>query len=94
MNRLGPATRRLWERGMALALFVGMALPALAWSQPDSTTSSSSHTATSSTTTTVTTANFVSDWRFWAAVGAVLLVILIIAVSRGRGDRDRTTIVK
>jgi hypothetical protein len=27
-------------------------------------------------------------------VGAVLLVILIIAVSRGRGGPDRTTIVK
>ena len=92
MNRLGLAAHRLWERSLALVFFVVVALPALAWSQPDSATSSTS-SQSSTSTTTVTTTDFVSDWRFWAAVGAVLLVILIIAVTRGKGE-DRTTIVK
>jgi hypothetical protein len=92
MNRFGLAIRRLSQRGLALAFFVVVALPALAWAQDSVTTGTSSQT---STTTTVTeTTDFVSDWRFWALLGAVLLVILIIALSRGRGDTDRTTVVK
>ncbi|HEY2924729.1 MAG TPA: hypothetical protein VGJ98_07155 [Candidatus Eisenbacteria bacterium] len=92
MNRFGLVIRRLSQRGLALALFVVVALPALAWAQDSVTTGTSSQT---STTTTVTeTTDFVSDWRFWALLGAVLLVILIIALSRGRGDTDRTTVVK
>jgi len=76
---------------LALAFFAAVTLPTLAWSQ-DSTGSASSHTST--TTTTTTTAPFVSDWRLWAAVGALLLVILIIAVSRGKGSGDTTTVIK
>ncbi|HZE18782.1 MAG TPA: hypothetical protein VE402_01560 [Candidatus Angelobacter sp.] len=70
----------------------------MAWAQLDSATTSSSHSAaTTSTTTTTETADFVSDWRFWALLGAVLLVILIIAMSRGRSGPDRvdhTTVVR
>ncbi len=95
MDRLGKAIRRLCQRSLELAFFVAVAMPSLAWAQLDSARASASHSASSTTTTTTETANFVSDWRFWALLGAVLLVILIIAMSRGRGDRgDRTTVVK
>lgn len=49
---------------------------------------------TVSTTTTTTTTEWISDWRLWAVVGALLVIILVIALTRGRGDADRTTIVK
>ena len=96
MKTLGLAIRRLSHRSLALAFFVAVALPRLAWAQIDSATTSASHSATSTTTTTESV-DFVSDWRFWALLGAVLLVILIIAMSRGRSGPDRvdhTTVVR
>ncbi len=94
MNQMGLAVRGLCKHSLALAFFVAVSLPALAWAQIDSASTSASHSSATTTTTTETT-DFVSDWRFWALLGAVLLVILIIAMSRGRGDRvDRTTVVK
>jgi hypothetical protein len=90
MNRLTLAIRRLPQLGWALAFFLVAGLPRLVWAQIDSSTSQSSQSST--TTTTTESVDFVSDWRFWALLGAVLLVILIIAMSRGRGDR--TTVVK
>ncbi len=93
MNRIGLAVRWLSQHGLALGFFLAVSLPALAWAQIDSASTSASHSATTTTTTTETT-SFVSDWRFWALLGAVLLVILIIAMSRGRGDRNSTTVVK
>lgn len=100
MKTLSLAIRRLSHQSLALAFFVAVALPRLAWAQIDSATTSASHSATSATSTTTTTtepADFVSDWRFWALIGAVLLVILIIAMSRGRSGPDRvdhTTVVR
>ena len=94
MHTIGLAIRRLSQQSLALAFFVAVALPRLAWAQIDSASTSASH---STTTTTTESTDFVSDWRFWALLGAVLLVILIIAMSRGRGgpDRvDRTTVVR
>ena len=88
MKQFGLAIRRLCEHSLALAFIVAVALPSLAWAQIDSSRTSASHTSTTTTETT----DFVSDWRFWALLGAVILVILIIAMSRGRGDR--TTVVK
>lgn len=93
MNHIGPAVRRLSQHGMALGFFLAVSLPALAWAQVDSASTSASHSATTTTTTTETS-NFASDWRFWALLGAVLVVILIIVMSRGRGDRNSTTVVK
>ena len=90
MNRLTLGTWRAWQRGMALAFFAFVTLPTLAWAQ-DSTGTASSHS--SQTTTTTTTTSVIADWRLWVAVGAVLLVIVIIALSRGRGESN-TTIVK
>jgi hypothetical protein len=63
-------------------------LAAAALAQPDT-----SFTSTTTTSTT-TSSEWISDWRLWAVVGAVLVVILVIALTRGRGDADRTTIVK
>lgn len=95
MNAMGLAIRKLSQHGLALAFFIVVALPSLAWAQIDSTTTSSgSHSASSTTTTTMETTDFVSDWRFWALLGAVLLVVLIIAMSRGRDRADHTTVVK
>ena len=96
MKTLGLAIRRLSHQSLALAFFVAVSLPRLAWAQLDSASTSASHSATTPTTTTET-ADFVSDWRFWALIGAVLLVILIIAMSRGRSGPDRvdhTTVVR
>jgi len=56
------------------------------------TTQSSGSSASSTTTTTTTTTDWISDWRLWAVVGAIVLVILVIALTRGKGDS--TTIVK
>ena len=92
MRQFGLAIRRLCEHSLALAFFVAVALPSLAWAQIDSSSTSASHSSSATTTTTTETTSFVSDWRFWALLGAVVLVILIIALSRGRGDR--TTVVK
>src|SRR5882724_13060519 len=98
MKPLSLAVARLGRSSLALGFFLVVSLPALAWAQIDSATTSASHSAATSTTTTTTeTADFVSDWRFWALLGAVLLVILIIAMSRGRSGPDRvdhTTVVR
>ena len=93
MRHFGLALRRLCEHSVALAFFAVVALPSLAWAQIDSSSTSASHSSSATTTTTTETTDFVSDWRFWALLGAVLLVILIIAMSRGKGG-DRTTVVK
>jgi len=94
MRSLSLAMARLGRSSLALGFFLVVSLPALAWAQIDSATTSASHSS-ATTTTTTESANFVSDWRFWALLGAVLLVILIIAMSRGRSDHiDRTTVVK
>jgi type II secretory pathway component PulF len=98
MKTLGMAIRRLGHQSLAVAFFLAVSVPTMAWAQLDSATTSSSHSAATTTTTTTTeTADFVSDWRFWALLGAVLLVILIIAMSRGRSGPDRvdhTTVVR
>ena len=79
---------------MILASGFGLLSAVQCLAQDSSTTSQSSGGVTSSTTTTTTTtADWVSDWRLWAVVGAIVLVILVIALTRGRGDGS-TTIVK
>jgi len=98
MKTLGSAIRRRSHQCLATAFFLAVSVPTMAWAQLDSATNSSRHSAaTTSTTTPTETADFVSDWRFWALLGAVLLVILIIAMSRGRSGPDRvdhTTVVR
>ncbi len=96
MRKPGQAVRRLFERSVSLVLVGTAALPALAWAQyPDSATSqTTTRSSASSTTTTSTTTEWASDWRLWALVGVVLLVIIVIAATRGSGRGDRTTVVK
>jgi len=50
--------------------------------------------SSATTTTTTTTSEWITDWRLWAVVGAVLVVILILALTRGRSEGGSTTIVK
>jgi hypothetical protein len=64
-----------------------------AFAQPDSSVTSTSGSS-ATTTTTTSSSVWISDWRLWAVVGAVLVIILVIALTRGKGDADRTTIVK
>ncbi len=96
MKSLSLAITRLGRRSLALGFLLVASIPALAWAQVDSASSSASHSAATGTTTTTTVASsLTSDWRFWALLGGVLLVILIIAMSRGRSNSgDHTTVVK
>jgi hypothetical protein len=60
---------------LALLLAPFAALPALAQD-------TASESQTSTTTTTETSSEWISDWRLWAVVGALLVVILVRARSR------------
>jgi len=77
---------------MFLAGLFGIWNATQALAQDSSLTTQSSGGSSSTTTTTTTTTDLISDWRLWAVVGAIVLVILIIALTRGKGDS--TTIVK
>jgi len=77
---------------MLLAGLFGVWNATQALAQDSSLTTQSSGGSSSTTTTTTTTTDWISDWRLWAVVGAIVLVILIIALTRGKGDS--TTIVK
>ncbi|HET9253240.1 MAG TPA: hypothetical protein VFP58_14095 [Candidatus Eisenbacteria bacterium] len=74
---------------IVLTMLVAPFAVATAFAQ-DTTTESGSIT----TTTTETTSEWITDWRLWAVVGALLVIILVVALTRGRGEADRTTIVK
>lgn len=91
MRRFGLKLKAFFAAVTVGAFGLLTALPGFA--QPDSAvTQSSSGTSATTTTTTTTTTDWISDWRLWAVVGAVVLVILVIALTRGKGDS--TTIVK
>lgn len=85
MKRFGLALNRMYQTGLMVALLALGAVPA--WAQDGGTDVSVS------TSETTTTTSWTSDWRIWALVGAVVLVILVIALSRGRGGSN-TTVVK
>ena len=83
----------IWRRvvsAIALAPF----LVQRAFAQDSSVTTGNTSSSATTTTTTTTSTEWISDWRLWAVIGAVLVVILVIALTRGRSDSDRTTIVK
>lgn len=84
---------KIWHR-MILSLVTLPVLAASALAQdPGAGTTEGGSSAT--TTTTTTTSEWITDWRLWAVVGAVLVVILILALTRGRGEGgSSTTIVK
>ncbi|HLQ66548.1 MAG TPA: hypothetical protein VK123_04860 [Candidatus Limnocylindrales bacterium] len=83
MKRFGLATHRMARTALALVLLAFGAIPA--WAQTGDV-SVTTHETTSTSTWT-------SDWRIWALGGAVVLLILILALSRGRGGSN-TTVVK
>lgn len=87
MKRIGLAVRRLWHTGFMVSLLALTAIPAWAQQGGEGTDVSVTTTETTSTDT------WISDWRIWALVGAVVLVILVIAMTRGRGGSS-TTVVK
>jgi hypothetical protein len=84
MKRFGRTMNRLYQTGL-MAVLALCAIPA--WAQDGGTDVSVT------TTETTTSTSWTSDWRIWALVGAVVLVILVIALSRGRGGSN-TTVVK
>jgi len=86
MKSFGLALNRIYQTGFMVLLAL-CAAPAWAQDQGGGTDVSVS------TSETTTTTSWTSDWRIWALVGAVVLVILVIALSRGRGGSN-TTVVK
>ena len=85
MKRIGLAMNHVYQTGLMVVLAL-CAIPAWAQDQGGGTDVS----VTTSETTTST--SWTSDWRIWALVGAVVLEIRVIALSRGRSDS--TTVVK
>lgn len=84
----------IWHRTV-LSLATLPVLVASALAQDGGTGTSQGGTSAGTTTTTTTTSSeWITDWRLWAVVGAVLVVILILALTRGRGEGGSTTIVK
>jgi len=85
---------KIWHR-MILSLVTLPVLAASALAQDPGTGTTEGGSSASTTTTTTTTSEWITDWRLWAVVGAVLVVILILALTRGRGEGgSSTTIVK
>ena len=85
----GWSIRRIWQTGLMVSLLALAAVPA--WAQQGGGGGGSDVSVT--TTETTTAASWTSDWRIWALVGVVVLVILVIALTRGRGGSS-TTVVK
>lgn len=90
MKRCGLAVRRIWQTGLMASLLALAAVPA--WAQQQGGGGGGSDVSVTTTETT-TAASWTSDWRIWALVGVVVLVILVIALTRGRGGSN-TTVVK
>jgi hypothetical protein len=86
MRRFGLAIHRMLQTGLMVSMLALVAVPA--WAQQGGGTDVSV-----TTSETTTTASWTSDWRIWALVGAVVLVILVIALTRGKGGSS-TTVVK
>jgi len=85
---------KIWHRTI-LSLVTLPVLAASALAQDPGAGTTEGGTSASTTTTTTTTSEWITDWRLWAVVGAVLVVILILALTRGRGEGgSSTTIVK
>jgi hypothetical protein len=83
----------IWHRMIASLVTVPV-LVATALAQDGGTETTTQGGSSATTTTTTTTSEWITDWRLWAVVGAVLVVILILALTRGRSEGGSTTIVK
>ena len=93
MERFGLALRRFWQAGFMVSLLALTAVPAWAQQGGGGGEVGGGGSVTSTTTETTSAASWTSDWRIWALVGVVVLVVLIIALTRGRGGSS-TTVVK
>lgn len=82
-----------WHRLIAGLITVPV-LAASALAQDGGTGTTQGGSSATTTTTTTTSSEWITDWRLWAVVGAVLVVILILALTRGRSEGGSTTIVK
>lgn len=92
MERFGLALRRFWQAGFMVSLLALTVVPA--WAQQGGGGEvGGGGSATTTTTETTSTSGWTSDWRIWALIGVVVLVVLIIALTRGRGGSS-TTVVK
>lgn len=83
----------MWHRIIASLVTVPV-LAATALAQDGGTGTTNNGSSATTTTTTTTSSEWITDWRLWAIVGAVLVVILILALTRGRSEGGSTTIVK
>lgn len=88
MKRCGIAIHRMWQTALMVSLLTLVGAPA--WAQQGGGSGSD---VSVTTTETTTAAPWTSDWRIWALVGVVVLVVLVIALTRGRGGSN-TTVVK
>lgn len=88
MKRCGSAIHRMWQTALMVSLLTLVGAPA--WAQQGGGGGSE---VSVTTTETTTAAPWTSDWRIWALVGVVVLVVLVIALTRGRGGSN-TTVVK
>jgi hypothetical protein len=84
---------KMWHRLIASLVTVPV-LAATALAQDGGTGTTQGGSSATTTTTTTTSSEWITDWRLWAVVGAVLVVILILALTRGRSEGGSTTIVK
>lgn len=92
MKRCALAVHRLGHSLWMALLLALVGVPA--WAQQGGGGGGNGDVSVSTTTTeTTSAASWTSDWRIWALVGVVVLVILVIALTRGRGGSS-TTVVK
>lgn len=87
MKRYSLTIYRWFHLGLMISMLAIFALPAVAQDNTGSTS------GTTTTTETTTSSSFISDYGIWLLVGAVVVIALIIALTRGRGGSN-TTVVK
>lgn len=91
MRRCNLAIRRTWQTVLMVSLLALVGVPA--WAQQGGGGGGGSDVSVTTTETTSMDSSWTSDWRIWALVGVLVLVVLIIALTRGRGGSS-TTVVK
>jgi hypothetical protein len=91
MKRCNLAIRRTWQTIMMVSLLALVGVPA--WAQQGGGGGGGSDVSVTTSETTSMDSSWTSDWRIWALVGVLVLVVLVIALTRGRGGSS-TTVVK
>jgi ABC-type transporter Mla subunit MlaD len=91
MKRCNLAIRRTWQTVLMVSLLALVGVPA--WAQQGGGEGGGSDVSVTTSETTTMDSSWTSDWRIWALVGVLVLVVLVIALTRGRGGSS-TTVVK